>query len=113
VAEQRYQSIGASWQMEGGERVGGPNVLPRWSIFTEEFPDTTGVTGAGIVSYSKSTFAYLNAEESVAQMMIASPDLFRALQFAQKRLEEIDSNDDVAVALRLKIGEALSKAVQS
>lgn len=69
------QETSGSWEMEGGERRGGPNTLPRWSVFTQEFPDTTGVSGAGIITHSKTTFAYLQAEEPIARLMIAAPDL--------------------------------------
>jgi hypothetical protein len=48
-----------------------------------------------------------------AALITAAPDLFAALQAAQKRLEQIDDDCQPALDVRLQIGAALAKAVQS
>ena len=72
------QHTPGEWELRGGKREGGPNVLPRWALYVEEFPDTAGQTGCGIVSYSCNTFAYLHASEADARLMVSAPDLLAA-----------------------------------
>lgn len=47
--------------------------------------------------------------EANSRLIAAAPDLFEVLKVAQARLALIDDNSMVAVALRLAIGDALSK----
>lgn len=77
--EEEAHSPLREWKYEGGERHGGPNVLPRWSVYSETFPDTTGMTGTGIVNYTRSTFAYINAEEDVIERIVTAANSHSAL----------------------------------
>ena len=67
----------------------GPNSLPRWALFHEEFPDTTGQVGTGIVSYSCDTFAYLSAREANAALIVESVNSHAALVERVNVLTEI------------------------
>ena len=88
------QHTPGEWELRGGKREGGPNVLPRWALYVEEFPDTAGQTGCGIVSYSCNTFAYLHASEADARLMVSAPDLLAALLNIEANLTGKDCPDD-------------------
>lgn len=48
-----------------------------------------------------------------AALIAAAPEMFVALQAAQKRLEQFDDNSTEGIAIRIVVGSALAKAVQS
>lgn len=47
----------------------GQNSLPRWAIEYDIYPDTTGMTGTGIIAHSRSTFVYLTASSTDAEFI--------------------------------------------
>jgi len=58
---------------------------------------------------NRTLIAATYGNEANSRLIAAAPELFECLRVAQMRLELIDDNSMVAVALRRAIGDALSK----
>lgn len=66
----------------------GPNSLPRWSINHSHYPDTTGMIGAGIITFSSESVAYVSAEEANAAYIVMCVNQHEQLIKENQELKE-------------------------
>lgn len=95
------------WQARAAmDQDPAPNALPRWCLYTEEFPDTTGQEGAGIVTHSVNTFAYLRARPEVLDELLPAVNNHQRLR--DSRIELANAAHGLLMLICLEASDRIS-----